>query len=322
MSVVAPTRSTPLEVPVMDRGAAEITSSAVDGQRGHIVSIGSTETGPDDHAHTSGPGGVAAPSPSGRNHSGAAGANRRSASQNAAARELADSLPTAPRVKDLASTTAPTDGLSAAGPEAPSGGADGGAGDPAGAASIVGWAPGAATSVIGSLANPPGVGIGLDGRTGSGPQASAAANVPQGSVAAVIPGPEVPGSGPRDTPGALDRAASEPSQRPVMGVAANGAATAQSWGDLLVRALQPDWEAVDGQLRQFLSRLGGLADAPVGVGAGPSWPLWIAAATALILVHRASRSPRRLFRRPVPGAVLLTSRHPVPVGGPWPMGAP
>src|SRR5262249_12663895 len=74
-------------------------------------------------------------------------------------------------------------------------------------------------------------------------------------------------------------------------------------------------------LRHFLARLGGLADATDGPGSGPAWPLLIAATTALVLAHRASYGPRRRFRRPVAAAAWAAGHGPVP-GAPWPLGPP
>ena len=100
-----------------------------------------------------------------------------------------------------------------------------------------------------------------------------------------------------------------------------GRAGAPAWADLLESALHPDWGTVDGDLRQFLSRLRGLEDIPDGQGAGLVWILWIGTATAVILARRSSHGPWLSFRRPAVDPVRVSRRHPLPVG-PWPLGPP
>jgi hypothetical protein len=95
---------------------------------------------------------------------------------------------------------------------------------------------------------------------------------------------------------------------------------AAAWANLLEGATRGDWEAVDGELRQFLSGLGGLAEHTNESEVGRTWPLWIGMATALLMARRASSGRRRLFRRSVQEALWASSRRPVPVG-PWPLGS-
>ena len=98
-----------------------------------------------------------------------------------------------------------------------------------------------------------------------------------------------------------------------------GRAGAPAWADLLESALHPDWGTVDGDLRQFLSRLRGLEDIPDGQGAGLVWILWIGTATAVILARRSSHGPWLSFRRPAVDPVRVSPvAIPSPSApGPW-----
>lgn len=322
LSVLAPTPSSVSEVAAVDRGGAEVNSSAANREGGRTTSSGTTGGTADDSIHsTKSEGGtVGASSLGDRNYPDAVAAIKRSAYQNAEMRELEDALSSVMRNRDLASTTLPTDDLPTTGSETTSVNAVGAAGDPASLASVLGWAPATVMPVITSLINPSSLVVGIDARTGLGPQSSAAQTVPVGSAAEVVHGSEIPGLASGNTPRTPDDQANELSQPSVSATMA-GEEAATSWGDLLEGALPSDWDAIEGQLRRFLSRLGGLADAADGGEAGRSWRLWIGAATALILVHRTSRSLRRSFCRPAPGTIGLSAQHPVPEG-PWPLGPP
>jgi hypothetical protein len=86
-------------------------------------------------------------------------------------------------------------------------------------------------------------------------------------------------------------------------------------------SVRSHWETVDAELRQFLSRLGGVTDAPSGGESGAVWRLWIAAGTVLFLARRASSGPWRPCRHAASGAAQGAVRRPVPIG-PWPLGPP
>jgi hypothetical protein len=96
---------------------------------------------------------------------------------------------------------------------------------------------------------------------------------------------------------------------------------ATAWADILASALHPDWETVDGELRQFLSRLGDLDRNAARPRAGPAWLLLIGAATMLILARRGSLGRWLSSRRETPWPAGVAGRHVVPVG-PWPLGPP
>lgn len=298
LSVVAPVGAAHSEVADGYRGVVEVAAHPAERQGGRISSSETAESRPDDLARTARPdgGSALAPSPAVRDNSDAASANKRPTSRDVATRELTDPLLVESRSSDPSAITAPTDEPPATEPGTMSGFAGDAALDPAGAASVLGWASGVVMPVIVSLANSPGRVVGVDGRPVAGRGASEVAAAPAGPVA-VVAEREIPAPAPADMQ------------------------TATTWGGLLEEALHPDWEAVDGELRQFLSRLDVLADAPDGRGGWPSWPLWMGVATAVLVARRASRGSRRLFRRPAPGSVWLLDGHPVPVG-PWPMGSP
>jgi hypothetical protein len=98
-------------------------------------------------------------------------------------------------------------------------------------------------------------------------------------------------------------------------------APAPEWSDFLVCGLLPDWKAIDRELRQLLSGLGGLAGDPDGVGAAPPWPVWVCVAATLLLARRASAGRRRVFSRPARESTWVSARRSVPVG-PWPLSSP
>jgi hypothetical protein len=152
---------------------------------------------------------------------------------------------------------------------------------------------------------------------GSGAELSAGAAAPPASAGVIARARGTAGLAPADAPTKPDRDANVSA----VAVAENHEAPALCWGDVLEGALHPDWDAVDGELRQFLSRLRRLAETPDGYGMGASWAVWIGAASAMILASRAARGPQRLFRRRAPAVVWALPRDPAPVS-PWPMGAP
>jgi hypothetical protein len=88
------------------------------------------------------------------------------------------------------------------------------------------------------------------------------------------------------------------------------------WHHLVDGAINPDWEAIDREMRQLLGQIGDLARAPDGPRRR-AWLLWIGAAAVLYVSQRASAVPRRLFRCPGRCAADLL----VP-DGPWPLGPP
>jgi hypothetical protein len=190
--------------------------------------------------------------------------------------------------------------------------------DAAGAAPSIGWAQGGAPISVASPVNPAARVSGLDGRTGAAPSVSAAATPPPGSMALLvsleIPVPATAGDGAApDLQGdALIPSSKEPA--PV-----DREASGPVWADPLDGPLGADWAAVDAELRQFLSRLGGLADATSALEAGAAWRLWIAAAMILVLARRGSSGPWRLLRPTATGAARDSARRPVPIG-PWPLG--
>ena len=103
--------------------------------------------------------------------------------------------------------------------------------------------------------------------------------------------------------------------------AAETGSESSPWGQLLDGARHADWEAVDGELRQFLARLGGLAEAPDGYSSPTTWPWFLGVATALVAARRGSIRRRGLFRRAAPRESGTSSHRPIPVG-PWPLGSP
>jgi hypothetical protein len=323
LSTLAPARSTYLELPDGFPAAAEVDSSAGARSGDHMGSGDAVGSVQDDQSRTARPGdGDDSASATGeRVSAAAAGSNRRLNSQEIGSRELIDPLLLASRSIDTASTSVAGD-IPATGLEFIAGLGGGDPNDSAGAASLIGWAPGTATAVIMSLPNPSGRLVGPDGRTMPGPGAgvSAAGGWPMDSVGLLVAEAGVFGPTSADFQPATDLHSDVDSPLAIVADPAHGG-HAPAWADILDSALHPDWEAVDGELRQFLSRLGDLDRAAIRQGAGPAWLLWIGAATTTILARRASQGRWLLFRRVAPWPAGVSGRHPVP-DGPWPLGPP
>jgi hypothetical protein len=323
LSALAPVRSTYLVLPDGYPAAAEVESSAAARPEDRSDSGETAASVPDDPGRTarSGDGDVVASPPGERVYSGAAGSSRRLNSQEIGSRELLDPLLLVSRSIDAASTSlagdAPTSGLELI---ASLGGGD--PNDSAGAASLVGWAPGTPTPATMSLANPYGRVLGPDGRTvpGLGAGVWAAGGEPLDSVGLLVSDAAIFGPTHGDVRTATDLHSDVESPLAVAADPDRGSHV-QAWADILDSALHPDWEAVDGELRQFLSRLGDLNGTVVGQGAGHAWLLWIGAATTIILARRASHGRWLSFRGPAPWRVGISGGPPVPVG-PWPLGPP
>ena len=189
--------------------------------------------------------------------------------------------------------------------------------EPAVTNSVVGWAPGAA-----SVGMPMGYSAdrtaGLEGRTNAGRSSTAADAVSSGSFGDVVNGPRS-WRGDRST--GRGPLGDEFRELAIVAVIADAAAASPAWAELLDGALKPDWEAIDQEMRRFLSEIGSLTDHPGEWGVGEAWPLWIGAAAALFLAHGASQGPRRFFRRAGRRRVGGTAQDLVRVG-PWPLGPP
>jgi hypothetical protein len=317
LSVLAPIKSVRIDPTDNDGSAAEVGSSAATRQAAHSTSPGPAGSGLNGLGRTpkSSPGNLPASTPVVRNNPVASGALRRSTPADPTPRDVPDPL-------SLVRHNEPaTGGDSASNEQETMSVLGGSAFDPVGSASLVGWAPGTAMPVVMALANPPDRLAGFDGRASAGPGSSAAITSPTGSVAYIAPGAETLEVVASDVSAVTSLRGGEFGPLSIAGTAPDGGASSPAWADLIDGALRSDWEGVEGDLRQFLARLGGLADATDGPAWGPAWPLCIAATTALVLAHRASYGPRRLFRRPVAAAALTSGHGPVPVG-PWPLGPP
>jgi hypothetical protein len=322
LSLASPFQSTLLKLPDGDRAPAVVELSASD-HRGDLDTSTQTTAGSkiSDPARAGRPSTGIPPgqSTSARTGSGGSGAIRRSTPSNSSERELEDSLALEQRTTDVDSG----ESLGDPPPFAPDvvfalGGGD--ISDPS-SSSVVGWAPDAAMPVIVSPANLSGRAVGPDGRLMAGAGASAATAVPPGSSGTIVAVPESSATA-LGGPGTASGSPGDKSWAHSIAAAASGPESPTSaWAGLLDGAIRADWEAVDGELRQFLARLGALADSPDGRRSGPAWPFWIGAATALLVVRRASNGRRPLFRRPITGETWGSGHRPIPVG-PWPLESP
>jgi hypothetical protein len=174
-------------------------------------------------------------------------------------------------------------------------------------------------SLVDSAANPfdgPGS---LDVHLGPGAAESTAPSGASGALVLALESSKLP---PGDSPAVSDLRGDE-SPALVLSVASRAPASLVfSSTELLDAAIHADWEAVDGELRQFLARLGGLAGSTDGRPSRSLWLAWLAAAGALLVARRASHRGRSLF----PGSHTAESsarggHGPFPVG-PWPLGLP
>jgi hypothetical protein len=312
LSALTPTRSAPFGVPDASLSAVDV-SAAAERQADLFSQAQPSSSQATDKARSlrSGAGTGATLSSTARESSEPTAALRHSNSQAGAARGLLDPLPSGLKSgntqlaavddDDFANLLGSTPGLfGAASLDAP------------GAASVVGWAPGAAAVVSISLADPPGLASAIDGRMAAAIKGSSVAGRSVGPFASVASGPEFSGAVPGDT---------GPPQLSLSALALAAEAKAHTWGNLLEGALRSDWEAVDGELRRFLSRLGGLVEPPNGDRSEASWPLCLGAAAVLFVARTAARGPRRFFRQLAGGSSWESRRQQVPVG-PWPLGPP
>ena len=189
--------------------------------------------------------------------------------------------------------------------------------EPAATNSVVGWAPGAA-SVWMPMGYSADRTAGLEGRTNAGPGPTAADAMSSGSFGDVVNGPQS-WSGDRST--GRGPLGDELREFADVAVIADRAAASPTWAALLDGTLNPDWKAIDPEMRRFLSEIGSLTDHAGEWGVGEAWLLWIGAAAALSLAHGASSGPRRFFRRAGRRRVGATADDLVRVG-PWPLGPP
>jgi hypothetical protein len=320
LSAVAPSSASDMTVSVVHRGALTVALSAADRQDGRLTSTPTSESGLDEEAGTAktvdgkgptqsqgarddGDGGntpadkdpsaVATTSLTARDSPNEISATRHSSSHDDPARDVVDSLEFVERRSiEQTSSIGLTDDAPAVEPEQITGAAGDGGLDPLGAASVVAWAPSS-----GLWFGVPGAGPGELAATG-----------------AVVWGPEIVRSAATNT----EDPGGDLARSPVTDVLADSAANNSTWGDLVDRALHGDWDGLDGELRRFLSRSGGVADALVERGWAPSWPLWIGAAAITVLARQAFQRRGRFLGRPRLLGELAPHHHPIPVG-PWPL---
>ncbi len=285
--VAAPIRWTPAEPPAADQTAALVASSVprsqdAPGTLQQTVAPG----GLDERARTTRvDGGNSVSSASNdRNNSDSSGALKRSIPKTSSQRQLAESPVSDPRSTALESRESISEG-SQNGTDPLFGGGAGDLSEPTAAIS----------AAFVSLA---------------------------GSSAAVGPTVEISAPAPED-PSPIPDVRGDKSPAFVVSVASRAPASPDpSSTNLLDAAIHADWEGVDGELQQFLTRLTGLPRSPDGRSPRPVWLAWIGAAGAILVAHRASHRGRRLFRRSVAGESLSGSgRRPIPIG-PWPLGLP
>jgi hypothetical protein len=310
-SSVASILSDPIDVPDGIRGAAEIDSSS--SHLKHTSSKKTASSSPDDSGHVDRTSNGSDPSSSSsiRSDVTTGGAIRRPTDQNVGLRDPVDLLQADGRRNELWPVGDSDDAESQDMSELANG-----ALDSVSVTSTVGWTQGASAPVFTSLFNLSDRIGGLDDRAVAGPASSPATASQPGSVAdiALNLGPTEATMVPEGLLEAL-------SSLQVSAALTNRELEAPASAELLNGALHSDWETVDRELRQFLARLDGLADTPVGHGAWTAWLVWTGAATALILARNYSDGRRLFLRRPVPMLIGARVRQPVPVG-PWPLGPP
>jgi hypothetical protein len=319
LSALAAVASTHLEVADAARGTTLVGSSTAGRptDRSTSTSTNSLDEGSNSQgvARADDGEGVASSADT-RDDADASGAVRTSTSEDGPTREIGEPGSSATRSRDSVSSIIPTDDAPATEPESASG-LVGAAPDAAAAGALIGWAPGVTAPSIVSLISSPGMVLGSDGRPpgvrGVFPETTA--------LGALVTGQESIGLALMDPQMGPDHQVNGHSQFAPWLAAAGLAGGGSSWDDLLEGALQPGWEALDGEFRQFLLRLRGMADARDALAVGPSWPLWIGTAAAVVLSHEALLGPRRLFRRKLAEALWASTRRRVPAG-PWPLDSP
>jgi hypothetical protein len=80
-----------------------------------------------------------------------------------------------------------------------------------------------------------------------------------------------------------------------------------------------DWAILDQELRQFLSRVGGLRSSPDALTGGTSIPLWVAILAASFVAREAARG-KAWWQRRLARWVGPSNAHPDSLPGPWPLG--
>jgi hypothetical protein len=235
-------------------------------------------------------------------------------------RSVANLVSPAARDTDPASAAPAVDPASG-GPDILAGWVVGDPSDAAGAASVAGWSAAPGLPPVPSPTNPTQRLPGLDGRLGAWTMGSAMAELSSVPAAIVAANVALPTVLPWDVPMSDDLRRAESSPILIAAAEADDRGWATDWGGLLEDGLRADWEAVDGELRRFLSRLGGVPASPEGRGEASVWRVWIAAATLLVLARRASTGRRGRVRQPASGGAWAAAHGPGPVA-PWPMGPP
>ncbi len=311
LSVVGPIAFPQIDGSALDRGAIEVGSVAADRHDGHAATTAATSAADEQSGERTDGANVTSPSLAARSDGTTADESRASPSADGDGRDPTEPGLFAPRIKDPASPLLSAEDAPLPGSETAAAPTSAAAIELADVMAVLGSAPGAAATAS-SLGNQHSRFLGPDSRTGPGPGTTAASTLPPGSPGALGPESEVPG-----LPAEVATVGNQSLQRP--DAAAENLGT--TWGNLLEGALQPGWESVDAELRQFLSRVGELTTSPYGGNAGAPWTVFLGAAAALVVIRRASRTPRGLFRESLRAIGRPTCRRVVAVA-PWPLGPP
>jgi hypothetical protein len=320
LSAAVPYSSGPLALPDADRRAdiSRVFSLPREDEHGSPLEA-SVVSRSSDSAHAvrvSDPGALARGS-AGRTGSNASGAFRRLTYDDDSQREIAGSLGSGQRNASIAlgatagdpPTTEP-ELIFGVGASEPS--------ESAVLASVIAWAPDPAMSGAGSAA---GRISGFDSRMGTGSWALAPTVVWPGSSRRTGPRLDASRAIRVDSRSASEILGDRPGAKTASVAASESGSPMSNLADLLDGVIRLDWEAVDGELRQFLARLGACVDDSNASGSASPWPIWIAAATAVLVARRVSPGTRRFRAECITEQASRRGHRRAPVG-PWPLGSP
>jgi hypothetical protein len=253
----------------------------------------------------------AAPPPTARSNAEREGASRRAGLQAMSTRGLLE-----PILSSSRRTDSPSSGETTV--ELESGEVGGEPTDqPAATSSVLGWAAEAA-SVSMPIWYSSDRAAGFDGRAKAGPGFAASDAGSSGSFGDLAIGAEssiggsMMASGPGGDGTGVFATLAESADLP---------STSTALAELLDGSVDPDWAAIDRELRWFLSEVRGLAVEAGDWGVGEVWFIGIGAAAGVALARGTFHRRRRFFHRAGRRPIDETAHEGVPVG-PWPLGSP
>ncbi len=159
--------------------------------------------------------------------------------------------------------------------------------------------------------------VGFDSPVGSWRSLALTASAASGAGTAAIAGQDL-SRPPPETKAGTNHPVDDVSRLDIAALVPGAQRAATNLADLLEGVFQSDWDDIELEMRQFLSRLGTMVDGSGSHSVVPKWPAWIGTAAIAVVLRRFSQGIRLRGRQITSARGLDRRQHPSPLG-PWPL---